>query len=209
MVGIASLILVRRDCATLARRGRDCARSVALYGAGLAVGMGPFFALYAAAGRFGKLVHGYRWAIVVSKGAAPFSWAGGRFSLSTAPQRRVPSENLARSVALWLLGRVNTTPIRIELTEGERRELESRARGQRAAYRDVVRAKIILLIADGHTLSSVARQVSKQRKIVRKWAERFSKRRLEGLVDKPGRGRVPDFSPGGVHASGQTGLRAA
>jgi hypothetical protein len=116
---------------------------------------------------------------------------------------------LARSVALWLLGRVNTTPIRIELTEGERRELESRARGQRAAYRDVVRAKIILLIADGHTLSSVARQVSKQRKIVRKWAERFSKRRLEGLVDKPGRGRVPDFSPGGVHASGQTGLRAA
>lgn len=104
---------------------------------------------------------------------------------------------------------MNKTPIHLELTQEERLELESRARGQRAAHRDVVRAKVILLIADGHTLSSVARQVSKQRKIVRKWAERFSKKRIEGLVDKPGRGRVPVFSPGGGHAPGQARLRAA
>ena len=104
---------------------------------------------------------------------------------------------------------MNATPIRLELTREERTELESRTRGQRAAHRDVVRAKIILLIADGHTLSSVARQVSKQRRIVRKWAERFSKKRLEGLMDKPGRGRVPVFSPRGGDASRQARLRAA
>ena len=104
---------------------------------------------------------------------------------------------------------MNKTPILLELTEEERTELEFRARGQRAAHRDVVRARIILLIADGHTLSSVARQVSKQRKIVRKWAERFSSKRLEGLMDKPGRGRVPVFYPGGGHAPGQARLRAA
>ena len=101
------------------------------------------------------------------------------------------------------------TPIQIELTGAERSELESRSRGLRAAHRDVIRARMILLVADGRTLSSIARQVGKQRKIVRKWAERFSKKRIEGLSDKAGRGRVPAFSPGGGDVPGETRVRAA
>jgi hypothetical protein len=51
--------------------------------------------------------------------------------------------------------------------------------------------------------------VCKTRKIVRKCGERFVKKRLEGLQDKAGRGREPVFSPGGRHASGEAGVRAA
>jgi transposase len=52
------------------------------------------------------------------------------------------------------------------------------------AHRDVVRARIVLLLADGHSVSSLAGQAGKTRKIVRKWGERFVKKRLEGLQDK-------------------------
>ena len=98
------------------------------------------------------------------------------------------------------------TPIRLGLSNEERVELESRARGLRTAYRDVIRAKIILRVAEGEALASVARKVGRQRKIVRKWAERFSKKRLAGLEDKSGRGRVSDFSPLGRHPAGQARL---
>jgi transposase len=104
---------------------------------------------------------------------------------------------------------VTRTPIRIELTRAERAELEQRSRGLRAAHRDVIRARIILLVAEGRTVSSIARQVGKQRRIVRKWAERFSKKRIEGLSDKAGRGRVPVFSPSGGDAPGEARVRAA
>lgn len=104
---------------------------------------------------------------------------------------------------------MNTTPIRIELTPAERTELSARTRGQRMAHRDVVRARMVLLLADGDSVSSVARQVGKTRKVVRKWGERFVKKRLAGLDDKPGRGREPVFSPGGRHASGEARVRAA
>ena len=101
------------------------------------------------------------------------------------------------------------TPIQIELTFDEHKELSARARGQRIAHRDAVRAKIVLLIAGGRTLVSVAREVGKQRKVVRKWASRFQQKRLAGLVDKSGRGRAPDFSPCSRDALGEARVRAA
>jgi transposase-like protein len=104
---------------------------------------------------------------------------------------------------------VNTTPIRIELTSEERTELAARTRSHVMAHRDVLRARIVLLLADGCSVSSVARQVGKTRMIVRKWGERFVKKRMEGLHDKSGRGRGPVFSPGDRGASGKARLRAA
>jgi len=103
----------------------------------------------------------------------------------------------------------NTTPIRLELSREEREELEHRARTLTAPYRQVIRAKIVLLLADGTTVSSVSRKVARRRDIVRKWAWRFQKLRLVGLDDAPGRGRKARFSPGGRDASDQAGLRAA
>jgi transposase-like protein len=104
---------------------------------------------------------------------------------------------------------VNQSPIHIELTPDEQRELAARARSQRMAHRDVLRAKIVLLLAEGCSVSSVARQVGKTRKIIRKWGERFVKKRLEGLNDKAGRGREPVFSPGDRGVPGQARMRAA
>ncbi len=104
---------------------------------------------------------------------------------------------------------MNITPIRIELTQQERTELEMRTRSQTMAHRDVLRARIILLLADGQSLSSITRQVGKTRKIVRKWGGRFVKKRLEGLCDKAGRGRIPLFSPGRRDPSDQARMRAA
>jgi len=65
------------------------------------------------------------------------------------------------------------TDIRIELSEVERCVLEHRARAHCVAHRDVVRATVILLLAEGLTVSAVGREVRMQRRIVRKWAERF------------------------------------
>ena len=103
---------------------------------------------------------------------------------------------------------MNVTPIQIELSEEERLVLTRLSRSQTAPHRAVVRATSVLLLADGHSLSSIALKVGRQRSIVRTWAQRFLKRRLEGLKDEPRSGRPPAFSPRGGLASHQAGLRA-
>jgi transposase len=52
-----------------------------------------------------------------------------------------------------------------------------------------VRAKVILLLADGTPVSAVSRSVSLQRRIVPKWGTRFARKRLAGLEDEPRSGR--------------------
>lgn len=101
------------------------------------------------------------------------------------------------------------TPIRIELSDAERCALERMARAQCAPHREVVRAKVILRLAEGHTVSAIGREVGLERRIVRKWAERFQHKRLHGLSDNPRSGRPPRFSPRSSPAPGQAGVRAA
>ena len=50
------------------------------------------------------------------------------------------------------------------------------------------RARMILLMADGMTITDIAATVGISRRFVYKWAWRFLEQRVEGLVDKPGRG---------------------
>lgn len=101
------------------------------------------------------------------------------------------------------------TPIHIELTDEERSELERMARGQALPHRTVVRAQVVLAFADGKTVSAVARQAGRQRRIVRKWADRFVRKRLRGLGDAPRSGRPARFSPSRRAAPGEAGVRAA
>ena len=100
------------------------------------------------------------------------------------------------------------TPIRIELNESERAELETMGRSHAVAHGVVVRAKIILGVAAGSSLSKVGREVGCGRRIVRKWAQRFGRKRMAGLSDEPRRGRPPVFSPSGDRAFGQAGVRS-
>jgi len=56
------------------------------------------------------------------------------------------------------MGRAKTS-IRILLTAEERTQLHKIAHANSAPYRDVVRSRLTLLVADGHSISSVSRQV--------------------------------------------------
>jgi transposase len=101
------------------------------------------------------------------------------------------------------------TPIHIELTEAERAELERIARAESLPHRAVVRARVVLGLVDGRSVSAIAREVGRQRRIVRKWADRFVRKRLRGLDDAPRSGRPARFSPSRRHALGEAGVRAA
>jgi hypothetical protein len=101
------------------------------------------------------------------------------------------------------------TDIRIELSTEERQELERLSRSLVVAHRMVERARTILLLASGASVSAVARQVGRGRRIVRKWGARFQKKRLRGLEDLAGRGRQARFSPRGGRASCEAGMRVA
>ena len=99
--------------------------------------------------------------------------------------------------------------VEIVLSPEERATLEQRSRSLVGGHRDVVRAKMVLMFADGVSFSAIARRLCRQRDVVRTWVGRFARSRLDGLVDKAGRGRKPLFSPGGDRLRGEARVRAA
>jgi hypothetical protein len=102
----------------------------------------------------------------------------------------------------------NATRIRIDLTDAEREALEQTSRGLAVPHRDVVRARIILLLAAGGSAAGIARKLGCARRIIDKWRERFARKRLDGLVDGERSGRPPRFSPRSRSSLGQAGVRA-
>jgi DNA-directed RNA polymerase specialized sigma24 family protein len=101
------------------------------------------------------------------------------------------------------------TSLRVVLTTLERAELEQRLRFMSTSLGLARRCRAILGVADGLPLVEVARLVDLTEKHVRKWVQRFLKDRLEGLRDRPGRGRKPLFSPRSGDPRGQDRLRTA
>jgi len=89
------------------------------------------------------------------------------------------------------------TPLVVSLNDTERVELRTILRSTSLQAGLVRRARIVLMVAEGKTVSDTARDVGVNRRIVRYWVKRFNKDRIAGLEDKPGRGRKPAFSPRG------------
>jgi transposase len=87
------------------------------------------------------------------------------------------------------------SPFVIGLSDHERAALEGRARKYTSSYRDVIRAKIILLAAEGLGNDDIAARVDLPRQIVSKWRKRFFLERLTGLDEEPRGGRPARFSP--------------
>jgi hypothetical protein len=83
----------------------------------------------------------------------------------------------------------------VSLTPGERQALESLARKYTSPYCDVIRARIILLAAEGLSNEVIAARLDTPRQIVSKWRKRFCLARLPGLEDEPRGGRKARFSP--------------
>lgn len=87
------------------------------------------------------------------------------------------------------------SPFRIELSAAEATELNRRATRYTLPYFEVVRARMILLAADGMDNDEIAARLDTRREVVSQWRKRFFKDRLAGLEERarPGRPRV--FSP--------------
>lgn len=90
-----------------------------------------------------------------------------------------------------------TSPLAVVLTQYERVELEARARAYSLPYRDVVRARMILLAADGVPVEEIALRTDTRREVVWKWRKRFVEEGLPGLEERPRRGRPWVFPPRG------------
>jgi len=86
------------------------------------------------------------------------------------------------------MARGRTTSLTIRLTPAERQTLQAWQRATTISSGRARRGRIILLLADGVTISDIATTVGISRRFVYKWAQRFLEKGIEGLADKPGRG---------------------
>lgn len=77
----------------------------------------------------------------------------------------------------------------IVLTANERQSLERLVRSPCAEQRKVMRARIVLLAAQGRRNDEIQQELGVSKPVVVKWRGRFAAKRLDGLADEPGRGR--------------------
>src|ERR1700726_4920155 len=74
-----------------------------------------------------------------------------------------------------------------------RKVLEARCRAPTAPQRDVKRARIVLLAAEGRSTRSIAEEVGFQPRIVSNWRRRFADHGLAGLKDRPRGSKKPIY----------------
>src|SRR5215831_987356 len=67
--------------------------------------------------------------------------------------------------------------------------------GYTSPYRDVMRAKVVLMAADGLENKTIGERLDLPRQIVSKWRRRFFEELLPGLEERPRSGRSPFFPP--------------
>src|SRR5215472_9865250 len=73
----------------------------------------------------------------------------------------------------------------LTLTQEERDALQNWARRPKSAQALALRARMILLCAEGSTNTAAARKLGVRIQTVSKWRQRFVERRLDGLLDEP------------------------
>jgi|AGTN01.1.fsa_nt_gi hypothetical protein len=100
------------------------------------------------------------------------------------------------------------TKLYVVLTDEERQQLEAWQRATTVPAGLVRRARIVLMRADGESISQISRVVGMRRRFVEKWIKRFRAEGPAGLHDKPGRGRKPFFRSGRGPSRRPSGLPA-
>src|SRR6516165_10399790 len=93
----------------------------------------------------------------------------------------------------------------IGLTEGERRELRQRAASRSGRADDGRRARLILLLAAGHSWAQIRDKLSCNDAFIARWSKRFCAGATGGAVQSPCRARRAQTDPaiGGADSAGQ------
>jgi len=88
------------------------------------------------------------------------------------------------------------TKLTVTLSPDERSILESWQRSTLISAGLARRGLAILMLADGASISGIKRRTGLTRSHIYQWINRFQAERVQGLHDKPGRGRKPFFPSG-------------
>jgi len=112
-------------------------------------------------------------------------------SISTTVKVRVAYRDVKR--LLWRCVVSRCSPFDVELCGEVRTVLERRASSRCEPHAIVVRARIVLLAADGARNVDISEQVGVCVDVVSKWRKRFCLRGLAGLKDLPRAGRPRTF----------------
>ncbi len=88
--------------------------------------------------------------------------------------------------------------VEVRLKPADRTVLEARLRATKTPQRDVLRARIVLMAAEGRSTRSIARALGTMPRTVSTWRARFAAEGLSGLEDRrrPGRKRKYDERTG-------------
>jgi hypothetical protein len=98
------------------------------------------------------------------------------------------------------------SPFVIELSDEDRRRLESLVRRRTAEQRMVMRARIVLAAAEGEENASIAVRLGLALNTVIKWRKRFYDEGMDGLGDRKRSGRPRAFPPSGDRRDQGVGL---
>lgn len=101
-------------------------------------------------------------------------------------------------MATWaggLLAVPRSSPFDIDLSASEERELRRRAAKYTLPYFEVLRARMILLAAEGLSNDQIAARLDTRREVVSMWRKRFFEERLAGLDERSRPGRPRAFPP--------------
>ena len=85
------------------------------------------------------------------------------------------------------------SPFVITLSDADRAGLQRQARCYTALHAEVIRAKIVLLAADGLENTVIAARLDVHVGVVSRWRKRFAQEGLSGLADRPRSGRPRVF----------------
>jgi hypothetical protein len=99
--------------------------------------------------------------------------------------------------------------LEVSLTPEDRTVVEERAKQRIAPYVEVVRAKAILMMADGMRNVEIAEVVDVDARTISIWRKDFRQRGIKCLADRPRPGRRARFSPYSQGGTGTSGLPEA
>ena len=92
------------------------------------------------------------------------------------------------------------SPYVITLSKAEAQELTRQATKYTLPYFRVLRAKMILMAAEGLANDEIANRLDTRREIVSMWRKRFFEERLAGLEERARPGRPRGFPPRTRHS---------